>query len=130
MSGASRQLATPMVTLRSITACTDWHPERVTDVYRQEDLLTWPIPVNLGDRVLWFVAELREETPWAELPGLEEIEHIRGVRRADELEVGVPLEHVLHAGDELSLGGRVEGAIEVVEQHEPRRGLAVLGRAG
>jgi superfamily II DNA or RNA helicase len=70
-----RAVAPKMSTVVYRTACTDWNPDGVLNVYGQEDLLTWPIPVNLGERVLWFVAELREETPWANLPGLEEVQH-------------------------------------------------------
>jgi Helicase conserved C-terminal domain/Type III restriction enzyme, res subunit len=70
-----RAVAPKMSTVVYRTACVDWAPDGVTDIYRQEDLLTWPVPINLGERVLWFVAELREETPWADLPGLEEVQH-------------------------------------------------------
>jgi superfamily II DNA or RNA helicase len=70
-----RAVAPKMSTVVYRTTCTDWTPDGVLSVYQQDDLLTWPVPINLEERVLWFVAELREETPWANLPGLEEVEH-------------------------------------------------------
>ena len=50
------------------TTCTDWRPDAVTDVYRPEDLLTWPLPVNLTSGCSG--SSSTAQTPWGDLPGL------------------------------------------------------------
>jgi superfamily II DNA or RNA helicase len=70
-----RAVAPKMSTVVYRTSCADWDPDRVIDVYPADQLLTWPVPINLSERAMWFVVEIREETPWAGLPGLEEVEH-------------------------------------------------------
>ena len=70
-----RSLAPKMSTVVYRTATTDWNPDAVVDVHPEDTLLTWPVPVNLEYHVLWFVAELRSEITWAELPTVEEVAH-------------------------------------------------------
>jgi superfamily II DNA or RNA helicase len=70
-----RSLAPKMSTVVYRTRCADWNPDGVTRVHPEDTLLTWPVPLNLDRRVLWFIAELREEITWAELPSVEEVAH-------------------------------------------------------
>ena len=39
-----------------------WSPESVEDIFPQAQLVTYPVPVNQLDRVLWFVRR-REAEP-------------------------------------------------------------------
>lgn len=70
-----RSLTPKMSTVVYRTACDDWNPDGVVTVHPEDTLLTWPVPVNLERRVLWFVAELRDEITWAELPTIDEVSH-------------------------------------------------------
>jgi superfamily II DNA or RNA helicase len=57
------------------TACDDWDPAGVANLYNEEAFLTWPVPINVDRRVVWFVVEMRSPVPWADLPSLEEVVH-------------------------------------------------------
>jgi hypothetical protein len=70
-----RSLEPKMSTVVYRTSCSDWNPDGVVNVHPEDTLLTWPVSVNLERRVLWFVAELRSEISWAELPTVEEVSH-------------------------------------------------------
>lgn len=56
------------------THCANWAPENVTDVHSEEALLTYPVPVNLGERVLWFVTRNQHVVSWGDLEGIEEVD--------------------------------------------------------
>lgn len=79
-----RSLIPKMSTVVYRTHCSDWDPDSITRVHAEDTLLTWPVPVNPDRRVLWFIAELREEIAWAELPSVEEVAHHLYVAYWDE----------------------------------------------
>ncbi len=79
-----RSLAPKMSTVVFHTRCSDWTPDGVINLHAEDSLLTWPIPVNLEQRVLWFIAELRQEIGWAELPNVDEVAHHLYVAYWDE----------------------------------------------
>lgn len=70
-----RVLAPKMSCVVYRTNCLDWTPEGVATLYKEEDFLTWPVPINAERRVIWFVVEVRSPVPWADLPSLEEVVH-------------------------------------------------------
>ena len=70
-----RSLAPKMSTVVYRTDCKEWRPDAVTELFRPEDLLTMPPPVNLDAGVTWFVVRSELPIQWGDLPMVEEVSY-------------------------------------------------------
>ncbi|AYF98117.1 DEAD/DEAH box helicase [Protaetiibacter intestinalis] len=52
-----------------------WRPERVLDVFGEDDLLTYPVPTSQRDHVLWFVTRKSVTPRWGDVSGVDALEH-------------------------------------------------------
>jgi hypothetical protein len=68
-----RNLVPKMSTVVYRTRCDDWEPESIVNVYSEDGLLTFPIPVNSRDRVAWFVTRDVESVRWGDLQAVEQV---------------------------------------------------------
>ena len=70
-----RNLAPKMSTVVYRTRLDEWSPESVIDIFPEDWLLTYPIPVNQRDRVAWFVTKEVFPVRWGDLQTVEEISY-------------------------------------------------------
>ena len=56
------------------TKCTDWAPEKLSDLFAPEEIVSAPA-VNAGERVAWMVVENRSAVRWAHLQSVEDVVH-------------------------------------------------------
>jgi superfamily II DNA or RNA helicase len=72
---AMRSIQPKMSTVVYRSPNLEWNPERVLDVFGDEDLLTKTIAVNGAQHVLWFVTAERTPVPWGEFTTFTEMVH-------------------------------------------------------
>jgi superfamily II DNA or RNA helicase len=63
-----------MSTVVYTTACRDWHPERLADLFAADDVLAGPV-VNASERVAWAVVRTRAAVRWGLLHAVEDVAH-------------------------------------------------------
>ena len=74
--GVSIHSITPaMSTVVYRTPALTWSPESLSDLYDEDDLLTFPIPVSQRDHVAWFVTRRNARVRWGTIEGIETVEH-------------------------------------------------------
>ena len=71
-----RSLAPKMSTVVYRTACEDWNPTAILDLYPLETLLSQPLPVNPIARVAWFVVRSEEAVRWGHLAEVTETAYV------------------------------------------------------
>ena len=52
-----------------------WNPSRVVDVFSESKLLTYPVPTNERDHILWFVTRERSSPRWGTVEGADTMNH-------------------------------------------------------
>lgn len=52
-----------------------WDPTKVLELFPESKLLTYPIPINQRDHVLWFVSRESAQPRWGVVQGLDEVVH-------------------------------------------------------
>lgn len=52
-----------------------WNPSRVLDVFPESKLLTYPVPTNERDHILWFVTRERSLPRWGTVEGADTMTH-------------------------------------------------------
>jgi len=52
-----------------------WNPSRVVDALPESKLLTYPIPTNERDHILWFVTRERSSPRWGTVEGVDTMNH-------------------------------------------------------
>lgn len=70
-----KNLAPKMSTVVYRTFCEDWNPYGISEVFSEERLLTFPIPMNLREGVIWYVTKNVEPVQWGELRTVEEVSY-------------------------------------------------------
>lgn len=68
-----RNLVPKMSTVVYRTRCEDWNPDEILSIYAEDDLLTYPIPINSRDHVIWFVTKDVEAVRWGDLQTVEQV---------------------------------------------------------
>lgn len=70
-----RNLEPKMSTVVYRTSCETWSPENAIDEFPPENLLTYPLPVNTRDHVMWFVTHEVTPVRWGDLRTVEEVRY-------------------------------------------------------
>lgn len=52
-----------------------WAPGAITKIFPEESLLTFPLPINSKDRVVWFVTEIATQVPWGDSRAVQDLTH-------------------------------------------------------
>ena len=73
--GLSIQILKPkMSAVVYSTSCQNWRPERLTSLFRADDIIS-PLSVNPTERVAWLVVSNHSSVRWAELQSLQDVAH-------------------------------------------------------
>lgn len=122
-----RSLAPKMSTVVYRTRCDDWKPDAVTDVFRPDDLLTMPPPVNLDAGVTWFVVRGEFPIQWGDLPMVEEVSyHLYVVywdRSRSLLYINSSNKDSLHETLARAIGGAAATRIEGTDVYRAMHGI-------
>lgn len=74
----------PKMSAVMFSGCETWDPTRIQDLFPEDRLLTFPPPINLTERMAWFVTRELAEVRWGDIQTVEELTHHLYVMYWDE----------------------------------------------
>lgn len=127
---ATRTIAPKMSAVVFETSCEEWDPAAITDVIPASDILTTPLPVNHAANVVWFVRRSRQDVPWVDSPGVEDVVHDLFVLHWDRETQLLYINHSANDGVNADLAAAVTGGTSsLIDGERVYRAMGEMQRA-
>jgi superfamily II DNA or RNA helicase len=127
---ATRTIAPKMSAVVFETSCEEWDPAAITDVIPASDILTTPLPVNHAANVVWFVRRSRQDVPWVDGPGVEDVVHDLFVLHWDRETQLLYINHSANDGVNADLAAAVTGGTSsLIDGERVYRAMGEMQRA-